>query len=521
MVQASPARPGTVYLVGAGPGDPDLLTLRGAELLSSADAVLHDELSSPELLELARPDALLEYVGKRGDEPAEKQLRQSQIDARILELARGGRSVVRLKGGDPFLFGRGSEEAESLADAGVPYEIVPGVTSPIAAAAYAGISLTHRDLASSVVFLSGTTREGQAFDFKELAGHKGTVCVLMGLRRLGAIADALVRDAGRAPSTPAAVVSAGTRPAQRVVVGTLEDIAARVVAARLPTPALVVVGDVVSLRERLRWYDAWPLFDQRVVVTRAEHQAAGLARLLLRRGARPIELPLLAIEAPPDEAPVERAAREVGSYDLVIFTSENGAERFFHALRGVGRDARAFGAALVACVGEGTAKALARRGITPDIVPATFRGEALADAICAALERRPGGAAGARALLPRALVAREVLPDTLRARGVDVDVVAVYQTVKKSPDALVELLERRGADVLLLTASSAVDAICDALGERLGALTEGLLVASIGAVTSETASRRGLRVDVTADKSTTTALVDAVERAIGAQSRAR
>lgn len=249
VLPAAPARKGTVYLVGAGPGDPRLLTQRGFELLATADLVLHDELVHPVLLRAARPGAEIRYVGKRGSEPAEKQLKQDAIDRMLVDEAKAGRSVVRLKGGDPFLFGRGSEECEALSRAGVPFEVVPGVTSPLAAAAYAGVSLTHRDLASSVTFVSGVTRRGEAFDFSRLRGLGGTLVVLMGLGRLREIARALVEQAGRDPKTPALAIQSGTLPAQRSIEGTLETIADRVEAAALRTPVLAVIGEVVGLRQ--------------------------------------------------------------------------------------------------------------------------------------------------------------------------------------------------------------------------------------------------------------------------------
>lgn len=528
------ARGGTVYLVGAGPGDPGLLTLRGRDLLASADVVLHDELVHRALLELVRPDAAVEYVGKRGVDPAEKQRAQATIDARLIELAQRGKSVVRLKGGDPFVFGRGSEEAASLAKAGVPFEVVPGVTSPIAAPAYAGISLTHRDLASSVVFVSGTTRKGAAFDFAELRGHTGTVCVLMGMKRLRAIAEALVRDAGRAPETPVAIIRAGTRSDQRVIEGTLADIADRaeemreemVAGSVTPDlgessaqaggtpPAMIVVGEVVRLRSELRWFDALPLFGARVLVGRAAHQAAGTAELLRVRGAEPVLVPLIAMEDPPDVARVDRAVAELSSYNLVAFTSENGVERFFAALARAKRDVRAFAGARVAAIGEGTAAALARHGLLADLVPTVFRGEALADAVMDDLRRTRGRVPGARVLVPRAMVAREVLPDQLRAAGAEVDVVPVYQTralKQEEADHLIDLLRAGALDAVLLTSSSMADAFADVVARASGLDLSRLTVASIGPITTATAEKRGLRVAVNAEVSTLAGLVAALE----------
>jgi uroporphyrinogen III methyltransferase/synthase len=522
------AQPGVVYLVGGGPGDPGLLTLRGAELLATADVVLHDELVHPTLLERVREGAEVRSVGKRGGEPGLKQASQAAIDAELVAAARAGRSVVRLKGGDPFLFGRGSEEAEALAAAGVPFEVVPGIPSPLGATAYAGISVTHRELASSVTFVSAVTRTGARFPFGELASLRGTICVLMAMRRLDEVCAALVREALRDPATPSVVVQWGTCARQAVVEGRLDAIAGLAAAAGLGSPAVVVVGPVASLRRTLRWFDARPLFGKRVLVTRPAGQAAATAELLRRRGAEPIELPAIALFPPPDPARVREAARDLDRYDVVAFTSENGVVFLFRELDAQGRDARAFGRARVAAIGSGTAAALLARGVRADIVPAEFRGEALADAILADIAH-PGGRprapsdpevaaalsrGGARVLVPRALVAREVLAERLRARGCEVDIVPVYETRPASAerrDELVRRLEARAVDAVLLTSSSTADSLCDLLGERAAELLRGVLVASIGPITTVTAEKRGLAVAVTATVSTTGGLIAALE----------
>lgn len=518
MSDPAGAQPGTVYLVGAGPGDPELLTVRGAALLATADVVLHDELVHPATLSLVRPGAEVRFVGKRGGDRVEKQARQREIDDALVALAREGLRVVRLKGGDPFLFGRGSEEAEVLARAGVPFEVVPGVTAALGAAAYAGISLTHRDLASSVTIVSGTTRAGQPFDFREIAGVSGTVCVLMGMRRIEDMTRGLVEGARKDPSTPSAVIYMGTRAEQRTVTGRLDEIAAKARAAGMENPALIVVGPVTRLRDTIRWFDRRPLFGKRVLVTRAEGQAEDTARLLRRRGAEPVLAPTIVLRDPPDPARVTRAVRELGTYDLVAFTSENGVARFFEQVRAEGRDARAFGRARVAAIGSGTAAALAECGITADIVPKSFVGEALAEAMLDAIGTGDGGASAARVLIPRALVAREVVPDTLRAAGCTVDVVPVYETVPPPPDrrdALVGILEEREIDVVMLTSSSTAQNLCDLLGDRAPELLRGTLIASIGPVTSDAAKRRGLEVQVTAETSTLPGLIAAVEAHLG------
>lgn len=514
------AQPGTVYLVGAGPGDPELVTVRGAALLASADAVLHDELVHPALLSLVKPGAIIRFVGKRGGAPTEKQARQEEIDSALVALAREGRSVVRLKGGDPFLFGRGSEEAEVLARAGVPFEIVPGVTAALGATAYAGISLTHRDLASSVTIVSGTTRAGRPFDFTEIAGVSGTICVLMGMRRIEEVTRGLVEGARKDPSTPSAVIHRGTFAEQRTVTGRLDEVAAAARAAGLTNPALIVVGAVTELRKTIRWFDVRPLFGKRVLVTRAEGQAEDTARLLRRRGAEPVVIPTIVLRDPPDPARVTQAIHELATYDLVAFTSENGVARFFSGLRASGRDARAFASARIAAIGAGTASALAARGILADVVPGSFVGEALAQAILDALgsTRRPDGTP-VRVLLPRAKVAREVVPDTLRAAGCTVDVVPVYETVPPPPDrrdALVRMLEERTLDVVMLTSSSTAENLCDLLGDRAPELLRHTLVASIGPVTTRTAGKRGLEVAVTSATSTVPGLIAAIESHLGA-----
>jgi uroporphyrinogen III methyltransferase/synthase len=519
---ASPGagEPGVVYLVGGGPGDPGLITVRGAELLAGADVILHDELVHPALLEMAREGAELRFVGKRGGDPRARDATQQAIDDELVAQARAGRRVVRLKGGDPFLFGRGSEEAEVLAAAGVPFEVVPGVASPLGATAYAGISVTHRDLASSVTFVSATTRAG-AFPFAELSGVRGTLCVLMGMRHLGDLCDRLIVDAKRDPATPAAVIQWGTRADQAVVEGRLDEIAARAVAAGLGSPAIVVVGPVVTLRRTLRWFDARPLFGKRVLVTRPAGQAARASDLLRRRGAEPVELPAIQIVAPPDPARVVEAARALDRYDVVAFTSENGVAWLFRALDAEGRDARAFGRARVAAIGPGTAAALVPRGIRADIVPAEFVGERLADAILADAEVRARLSRGApRVLIPRALVAREVVADRLRAAGCDVDVVPVYETRPASAerrDELVRRLRARAIDVVMLTSSSTADSLCDLLGDRAAPLLRDVTVASIGPITTATAEKRGLTVGVTAAESTTAGLVAALERHFAGQ----
>jgi uroporphyrinogen III methyltransferase/synthase len=496
---------GKVWLVGAGPGDPGLITVRGLEVLRRAEVVLYDTLAHPALLEAA-PQAEQRDVGKRYGAPGTSQ---AEINRDLIALARAGRRVVRLKGGDPLLFARGSEEALALAEANVPFEIVPGISSPVAAAAYAGISLTHRDLSSSTTFITGSDRAGKEWSpesWKRLATATDTVCVLMGMRRIEAIAQALI-DGGRSPETPSAVIQWGARPGQRVVVARLADIAEKSRDAGLSNPAVIVVGEVVRLRESLRWYDTRPLFGRRVLVPRPAGQAERTAQALRERGAEPRVVPVIEIAPPTDPAPLESAAAQLGSYDWVLFTSANGVERLFSALRRAGRDARAFGTAKIGVIGPRTAEALERFGVRADRVAEEHVGEGLARDVL-------GQGTPRRVLVVRALVARDALPNLLREAGAEVSVVAAYETrpAAPGPKSLVELVETRAVDTVLFTSSSTVTTTVERLGPHARELLGALTVASIGPITTRTAEELGIRVDVTATTFTVDGLLDALER---------
>ncbi len=507
MSQDSPI--GKVWLVGAGPGDPGLITVRGAELLGRAEVVLYDALSHPALLELC-PNAEKLNVGKRfGEESAA----QADITSELIRRARLGKRVVRLKGGDPLLFARGAEEALALREAGIPFEIVPGIASPVAASAYAGISLTHRELSSSVTFITGSDREGKAWSpdaWRKLATATGTICVFMGMRRIEAIAQAIV-DGGRDISTPVAVVQWGARPNQRVVLGTLGTIAERVREAQVTNPAIIIVGDVVALRDQMAWFDNRPLFGRRVLVPRPAEQARSTAQAIRDRGAEPLIEPAIVIGPAPEPEALARAARGARAYDWVVFTSQNGVMRFFEALDAEGLDARAFGSARVAVIGPKTADALLARGVRADVVAPEYVAESLVQALLVHA-RGEGGKVG-RVLLARAEVARDVVPDTLRAHGAEVDVVAAYRTESVSGEArerLVHAVEHE-ADVVLFSSSSMVTSLVEALGDRANELLGRLTVACIGPVTRETAERAGLRIDVEARVFTVPGLLDALE----------
>jgi uroporphyrinogen III methyltransferase/synthase len=474
----------TVYLVGAGPGDPGLLTVRGAEVLQAADVVVYDRLSVSSLLDLA-PFAEQVNVGKQ---PGRATRSQAAISALLVERGKAGQTVVRLKGGDPFVFARGGEEAQALLDAGVPFEVVPGVSSAIAAPAYAGIPVTMRH--SSTLFTVITGHEdpdkGGELDWESVARLGGTIVVLMGIGRLEKIVSRLIAG-GLDPGTPAAAVQWGSRPDQRTVRATLATLAEH----DLEPPSTIVIGRVAAMN--LEWFESRPLFGKRAVVTRTRAQASDLTSLLRQRGADVIEVPLIEIAEPSDGGVAfQGAIGQVGGYDWVVVTSANGARRLMDALP----DARVLGGVQVAAIGPATAAVLGAGNIRADLVPDRYVAEAL-------LEAFPEPPAGGRVLLVRAEVARDVLPEGLRAAGWEVDVVAAYRTVAAAVDD-----DQRGAiasaDVVTFTSSSTVERFVDAVG------VENLppVVACIGPITAETARERGIVVDVVAEIHTIAGLVD-------------
>ena len=483
------ARAGIVYLVGAGPGDPGLMTARSLELIGSADAIYYDRLIPPGALGGAREDAELIYVGKQ---PGVPSVPQEEIGERLIEAARAGRAVVRLKGGDPFVFGRGGEEGEALRAAGVEFEVVPGITAGVAATAYAGIPVTHRDDASAVAFVTGHEDPGKdetALDWKALAAFPGTLVFYMGVKRLEHNANALIA-AGRDPDEPAAAIERGTMGGQRTVVATLRTIHEAVGLAAVKAPALIVVGAVVERRKGLAWLERRPLHGRKVIVTRARAQASGFARRLRELGAEALELPAIRIEPRLDTAEVREAAAAIGVYELVCLTSPNGVRLLFEAMAAAGLDARALAGATVAAIGPGTARALAERGVLADVVPERFVAEGLIEAL-AGFEL-----GGQRVLLARAAEARDVLPEWLREQGAELDVVALYETVREevSEEAVAAAQD---ADYVTFTSSSTVTNLTAALGGRF---PRGARVVSIGPVTTEAAVAAGLDVDVEAQR---------------------
>ena len=483
----------TVYLVGAGPGDPGLLTVRGAALLRRADVVVYDRLSVESLLELAPAGAERISVGKA---PGRVTMPQEDINALLVELGDRYDTVVRLKGGDPFVFARGGEEAAALVAAGVPFEVVPGITSAIAVPAYAGIPVTLRHSSTSFTVVTGhedpAAGDEGTVDWGAVARVGGTIVILMGVARIGRIAEALITG-GLDPSTPVAAVRWGTRPEQETVRATLGTIGAQ----PLATPSVIVIGEVAA--EDLSWFERRPLFGRRVVVTRTRSQASALSRSLRDAGADPIEAPVIEIADPTDgRAGLRTAVARLGTYDWVVVTSPNGAVRLHDALEDAGLDARAFGAARVAAIGPATAAGLAAFGVRADLVPERFVAEALLDTMASTGSR-------GRVLLARAEVARDVLPDGLRERGWTVDVVDAYRTV---PAAVTD--EQRAAiaaaDVITFTSSSTVDCFIDAMGTA----AVPAVVACIGPITAATARAHGLTVDVEAEVHTVDGLVAAL-----------
>jgi uroporphyrinogen III methyltransferase / synthase len=489
---------GIVYLVGAGPGDPGLMTRRSLELIASADAILHDRLIPPGALDGARPDAELVYVGKQ---PGGHTMRQEEINELLMKLGGEGKRVVRLKGGDPFVFGRGGEEAQALREVGIAFEVVPAVTAGVAAPAYAGIPVTHRDAASAVAFVTGhedPEKQDSALDWPALAAFPGTLVLYMGVGNLQGIARRLI-EGGRSEDEPVAVVERGTLAGQRTVTGTLADVHARVAEAGIRPPAITLVGRVARLREQLAWLEERPLFGRSVVVTRARAQASGLAARLATLGAEVLETPTIRIEPRPVAGEVRAAAEAIGEYALICVTSPNGASLLMDALAELGKDARALANATVAAIGPGTAAELARRGIRADVVPE----RSVAEALVQALEDVP--VQGRRALVARAAEARDLLPESLRERGAEVDVVALYDTVAE-PLSDGQLERAAGADYATFTSSSTVRFFNEA-GGRVGERTR---VVSIGPVTSETARELGMTVHVEADRHDIDGLVDAL-----------
>ena len=511
------SKSGKVYLIGAGPGDPGLLTVKGREVLERADVVVYDRLAHPSLLDHAPPSAERIFAGKaRG----QQELTQDGINALLVECAQVGKLVARLKGGDPFVFGRGGEEALALARSGIPFEIVPGVSSAIAAPAYAGIPVTHRGIAAGFTVVSGSedpSKPESSVRWEELGrslvAQGGTLMTLMGWASIEKILEAL-QGAGLSPDTPVALVQWGTWTRQRTVTGTLSDAAERGRAAGLAAPVVAVIGEVVNLRNELAWFDNRPLFGNRVLVTRSRTQASRMCQLLEDTGATAVELPAIAIAPPKDYGPLDEAVSRLSSLrqapDWVIFASVNAVDSVFERLNAQGRDARAFGTSRVGAIGPATAAALERRGIRPDFTPSRSVSSAALEEL-AAYDWN-----GVSVLLPAADIGRDELAEGLSRLGAKVARVTAYRTItppdaaRRARDAFAE-----GIDIVTFTSSSTVRNLLGMLEEDGGpgreALT-GSIVACIGPVTSGTARELGLRVDIEAEEHTVDGLANALIR---------
>jgi uroporphyrinogen III methyltransferase/synthase len=505
---------GIVYLVGAGPGDPGLLTVRGRELLASCDAIATDALVNPAIVAAARasnPRAEVHDVGKRGG--SAESASQEAINALLLRLGREGKRVVRLKGGDPVVFGRGSEEAQALAAAGVAFELVPGVTAGVAAPAYAGIPVTHRGVATSVTFVTGHEDPAKAdtqTDWTALARAGGTIVLYMGVKSLPRIVAALVAG-GMSADTPAAAVQWGTYAKQRTVTATMSTLAEAVAREGLDAPVITVIGNVVALRDEIAWFDKLPLFGRRIVVTRASVQASGLRDALAALGADVLELPALRVE-PLDAAPLREALERPDSYQWIVLTSQNAVALAWGALRAAGQDARALSGVKIACVGKSTSDALLARGLAADVVPARF----VAEAVLEILSKRED-VRGKRVLYVAAEGARDVLPEGLRALGCTVDVVRAYRTVSDGVGAeeLRAALEKGEVDAVTFASASAVHGYVFAVGEALARRAPAV---SIGPITSDAVRAAGIELVAEASEATIASLVSATSSKLAAGS---
>ncbi|MFQ5672708.1 MAG: uroporphyrinogen-III C-methyltransferase [Nitrospinales bacterium] len=499
-------KPGTVILVGAGPGDEGLLTLKGKDWIERADVIVYDHLVNTRLIRFAKKEAELVYAGKKA---GVYTMSQEAIHSLLIEKAGEGKTVVRLKGGDPFIFGRGGEEAQALKQAGIPFVVVPGVASPVGVSAYAGIPLTHRDFSSTVSIITGSnekSREDLPIDWEEIAHRPGTLVFLMGARKLPRIVENLIRY-GKDLATPIAVIQWGTLPRQKTWTGTLNTIVETARKQNIQPPALTIVGEVVSLKEHIDWFEILPLFGKTIVVTRAEDQSESFIHLLREKGAEPLTCPVIQTVPPDDWGPLDEALARLPQYDGLIFTSVNGVKFFTQRLTHQAKDIRELKGIRIYAIGPKTAQAVRDLGIRVDVVPEKFVAESLLESL------GEKNVAGKRFLLPRAAVARETLPENLRARGAIIDVVPAYQTLppQNRNDDLAAKLERREIDAVTFTSSSTVKNFIAMMDEHTRSLLADAIIACIGPITARTAEDLGLRVDVVPEQFTVEALVAALE----------
>ncbi|MDQ7784874.1 MAG: uroporphyrinogen-III C-methyltransferase [Desulfomonilaceae bacterium] len=504
--------PGTVFLVGAGPGDPGLMTVRALEVIRAADVIVYDYLAGDRFSEEARSDAELIYVGKKG---RDHTLEQVDINTLLIEKARQGKCVARLKGGDPYVFGRGGEEAEDLVEAGIPFEVVPGVTSAVAAPAYAGIPVTHRDHASMVTFITGhenPDKAESAIDWDVLARNPGTLVFLMGVKNLPTISRSLI-ECGKPGDTPAALIRWGTTPQQVSIVSTLADLPAEAKKRGIKAPAVLVVGSVASLHTKLAWFEKRPLLGKKILVTRSRAQSRKMAEKISAQGGVPILFPTIEIGPPEDFTALDESIRRIKEFDWVIFTSVNGVERFFTRFFEIRDDIRDMAGPRIAAIGPVTAASIRKLGIKVDLLAKEY----VAEGVLAQLAGED--VRDKRFLIPRAEKAREILPEGIAEMGGKVEVVPVYRTGMPE-DSVIDtahgMMEKGEVDAVTFTSSSTVTHFVEMLGaEDLPSLLRGTVVASIGPVTSQTAREAGLTVHTEASEYTIDGLVDALVRYFG------
>jgi uroporphyrinogen III methyltransferase/synthase len=494
---------GKVYIIGAGPGDVGLITIKAVNCLRLADVVVYDNLVNEELLKYAPDKARFIYAGKKG---GDHTLSQDAINELLVQEAQYGNIVARLKGGDPFIFGRGGEEAEVLAVNGVPFEVIPGVTSAIAVPAYAGIPLTHRGLTSTVAFITGhedPTKVKSDIDWQALTGI-GTLVFLMGVKNIGQITETLISH-GKLPDTPAALIRQGTTPQQEIIAGTLGTIVELAQARKFSPPAILVVGKVVDLRDTLNWFEQKPLFGKGVVITRPERQADDLAQLLSAEGADPIHFPTIKIVPPESWQELDEAIEKLPTYEWLIFTSANGVHFFFERLRDKNKDIRELKGIKICCIGPATAGQIEDKGIKVDLVPKQFIAEGILQSFAAMdLNRR-------KILIPRAAQARDILPEGLKKQGAEVDVVTTYRTINsgKKKEELAAMIYDNKVDVITFTSSSTVTNFVEIMGRDF-TLPPRIDVACIGPVTAATAKKAGFQIDISREEYTMEGLVQSL-----------
>ena len=496
-----------VYLVGAGPGDPKLITLKAMECIKKSDVLVYDRLVNEKLLSFARQDTELIYVGKSSDKHT---LKQEEINQLLIRKAKEGNIVTRLKGGDPFVFGRGGEEAEALYMKGIPFEIVPGVSSAVAVPAYAGIPVTHRGMASSLSIVTGhedPTKDSVNVRLDKIVVASDTIVFLMGMENLTKIVEQLISN-GRSVNTPVALIQSGTLPEQKTLVGRLDNIVRKAEDENFKSPAVIVVGEVVNLRDRLKWFENMPLYGKKILVTRSRQQSFTLSEKIQDLGGQAIEFPVIEINPPLSFDQLDCAINSVEKYDWIIFTSTNGVQKFFSRLKVLNKDIRKLKDIKLCAIGLKTAQELDKLGLLVDFVPEEYRAEAIIEWF------RLRDIKSKKILLPRADIARETLAVSLESMGAIVDNISIYQTVSGKPDSnkLVKLLEEKSLDIITFTSSSTVKYFCDILKTKnLVELLKGITVVSIGPITTFTALEYGITIDIQAAEYTIDGLIKAIE----------